>query len=90
MYTAEAGIGVIVVVFCTISQVMDRFHKKAYAYGRKHLLRNVWILINPSYTFWFLQTLRHSFDDRGEFGLTVVYDRISGQIFGLLSHLFYR
>ena len=51
VFTAEAGIEVIVVVFCTISQVMDRFHKKAYAYGRKHLLRNVQILITPSYTF---------------------------------------
>ena len=70
VYTAEAGIEVIVVGFCTISQVMDRFHKKAYAYERKHLLRNIWLLINPLYTFKFLQTLRHSFDDRGEFGMT--------------------
>ena len=70
VYTAKAGMEVIVEGFCTIFQVIGRFRTKAYAYRRKHLLRNLWIRINLSYTFQFLQTLRHSFDDQGKFGVT--------------------
>ena len=70
VYTAKAGMEVIVEGFCTIFQVIGRFRTKAYAYRRKHLLRNLWIRINLSYTFQFLQTLRHSLDDQGKFGVT--------------------
>ena len=34
VYTTEAEIEVVVLGFFLISQVMDRLHKKAYAYGR--------------------------------------------------------
>ena len=34
LYTTEAEIEVVVLGFFIISQVMDKLHKKAYAYGR--------------------------------------------------------
>ena len=34
VYTTEAEIEVVVLEFFIISQIMDRLHKKAYAYGR--------------------------------------------------------
>ena len=34
VYTTEAEIQVVVLGFFLISQVMDRLHKKPYAYGR--------------------------------------------------------
>ena len=36
VYTAKAGMEVIVEGFCTIFQVIGRFRTKAYAYRRKH------------------------------------------------------
>ena len=51
MYTAEAEIQLVELGLCLISQVMDRFHKKAYAYGRKHLYTYFLILANHDRVF---------------------------------------
>ena len=41
VYTTEGEIEVVVLGFFLISQVMDRFYKKAYGYGRKQLFWNL-------------------------------------------------
>ena len=45
VFTAEAGIEVIVVVFCTISQVMDRFHTKSVRLRKKAFIKELLLLL---------------------------------------------